>query len=319
MKDYYKILGVEDKASEAEIKKAYRELAKKYHPDINKGNPEFENRFKDISEAYAVLKDSKKRAEYDRMRRFGGGRQYSHGQQQGGFSFDDLSSFFSGGGNKYSNGGFDFGDIFGFGHSRGPKTRQQRGKDIRAEITVPFDVAARGGKQTVTLEQIETCAECRGQGCIVCGQSGQRPRTRRISVNIPPATDEGKMIRLKGLGHPGLGGGPAGDFYLKVYVRPDDQYERKGYDIYSDLTVNAIQAMLGTKARVRTFNGQTVQVNIPQGSQPGKLLKLPQMGLDANGKKGDFYVRLNISIPENLGEKSKRLLKDFASSAGITL
>lgn len=300
-KDYYQILGVSENASDQDIKKAYRELAKKYHPDKHKGDAQAEERFKEISEAYGVLNNPQKRAQYDQMRKYGafGGDFSSSGGYQN-INFDDLGSMFSGGFRGKRSAGFGgfgdlFSDLFGGGRESDFSPRQQKGGDLSAELTVPFDVAISGGKQTI------------------------RVNSKRLSVNIPEGVEDGKRIRLKGQGQPGLGGGPAGDLIVTIHVAPHPNFRRKGADLYSTLSINMVQAALGDKVRVSTYNKGAVDVKIPPGTQPGKTLKLTGLGIQANGKQGDHYVEIHLTIPQSLSPKAKDYLKKFATEAGMTL
>ena len=289
--DFYKILGVSEDASDSDIKRAYRELAKKYHPDKHKGDQNAENRFKEISEAYAVLGDSKKRAQYDQMRRYGGGS----GNFQN-FNFEDLSEMFGGGfrGRRTAGGG-GFGDLFSefFGGRGGFSQRPQKGADISAELTIAFDVAVNGGKQMITV-------------------NGQR-----LSVNIPRGIEDGKKIRLRGQGQSGLASGASGDLIITIHVAPHPTFQRKGGDIYSAVPVNIVQASLGAKVAVQTYDRGTVNLKIPPGTQHGKTLKLAGMGIDLNGRKGDHYVKVELTVPNNLDARSKKALEHFAETAGI--
>lgn len=302
-KDYYKILGVSENASSAEIKKAYRELAKKYHPDAHPNDKKAEERFKEISEAHGVLGDSKKRKQYDQMRKMGvfnGGRDYSN------INFEDLSSMFGNARARgHSKGGFSF-DNFGFGDifsqifsggggtaGRGFSNAPAKGRDISAEITVPFEMALNGGKQIVTLSQ--------------------GGKLKKLSVKIPAGIDDGKKIKLKGQGEPGIYGGPAGDILLTIKTGKHPLFERKGLDIHSTISINMVQAALGSKVRVQTFNKGTVELKIPAGTQNDKLFKLKGLGADVGGKKGDHYVKVKVVIPSHLSAKAKELLKQFAN------
>lgn len=290
-KDYYNILGVSESASDQEIKRAYRELAKKYHPDKHQGDKTAEERFKEISEAYAVLSDSKKRAQYDQMRRFGGGG----GGFQGDFDFQDLSSIFGGGfRGRRSAGGGGFGDIFSDLFGGGFSQQPRKGNDITAELTVPFDVAVKGGKQIVEVNG------------------------RRLSVNIPAGADEGKKIRLRGQGGAGLAGGPNGDLIIELHIAPHPHFTRKGADLYSVVPINIAQAILGGKARVVTYGKGVVDLKIPAGTQPGKQFRLNGMGIEVNGKQGDHIVKVKLIVPQNLSSKAKAAFEEFAKLAKLS-
>ncbi|MBN1466444.1 J domain-containing protein [candidate division KSB1 bacterium] len=288
--DFYKILGVNENASASDIKKAYRELAKKYHPDVHKGDSQAENRFKEISEAYAVLSDAKKRAQYDQMRRFGGNTS-SHFQN---VNFEDLRDLFGGGFKRQRGAGGGFGSIFSdiFG-SAADFSQPQKGRDIDAELTISFDVAISGGKQMITVNG------------------------RRLSVSIPEGFDDGKKIRLRGQGQPGLAGGAAGDLIITIHVAPHPIFSRKGADIYSTVPVNIVQASLGARVPVQTYDRGTVNLKIPAGIQHGKMLKLSGMGINLNGRRGDHYVQVELTVPKNLNAKAKKALEMFAQTAGI--
>jgi molecular chaperone DnaJ len=329
-KDYYKILGVQDKATDKEIKEAYRRLAKKYHPDKTRGNKKDEDRFKDISEAYSVLSNPERRKKYDQMRHMG---TYQGGDASG---FDYESIFGNGhrGSWKRSSSGFDFSSIFGDmfggfgGQHTGTRDHSRRGQDATAELTVPFDVAAKGGKQIITLNQQHPCEHCQGQGvdlssgqiCTACGGRGTIPRSKKISVTIPPGTGEGHKIRLKNLGHPGVGGGPKGDLMVTIHVADHPVFRRKGLDLFVDQDINMVQAALGTRISVRTYDGKTVNVTVPEGTQNGRQLRLSGLGLkNASGQTGHLYVVINITVPKHLSKKSKDSLKAFARSAGLEI
>ncbi len=327
-KDFYKILGVDENASQEQIKSAYRQLAKKYHPDTHKNDKQAEERFKEISEAYAVLKDKEKRKKYDQLRKYGNHQQYN----SQGFDFEDLSSMFGGRGRtKRSTGGFggafDFEDLFSqfFSGRNNATDIRQKGNDLRATVHIPFETAARGGKHTVSLNFKKACPQCGGNGgvmsrstfCSSCGGTGTINESKKVSINIPPASDSGKQIRLRGLGEPGIGGGERGSLIVTIQVLPHPVFERKGLDLYTTVNINVVQAVLGSKINVRTFDGKEVQLVIPQGSQNGKLFKLKKLGLEAKGQKGDFYVRLHVQIPSKLSGSSRKILEDFAREAGL--
>lgn len=287
-KDYYDILGVKKGASEDEIKKAYRSLAKKYHPDRNKGNKDAENKFKEISEAYAVLSDKEKREQYDRLGReaFSGG-----GNPFGGF---DFSQFMGAGarGRRGAPGGaggaggaggrrttIDFTDIFGdlFGGAGGGFEPQGRGTDVEAETTIDFADAVRG-----------TTVELRfGDG-------------RGVKVKVPEGVADGQRLRLRGKGTPGPGGGPAGDLNLLVRVRPHPLFERRGDDIHIELPVTVGEAMRGAEVEVPTIHGP-VRARIPAGTQGGQTFRLTGKGVKTKNGAGDHYYRVQVVLPRNPG------------------
>ena len=306
-KDFYKILGVSEVATSDDIKKAYRELAKKYHPDKHKGDKSAEEKFKDISEANAVLGNPQKRKQYDQMRKlgaFGGG--YGGGNPN--VHFDDLSSMFGGARPRsQSKGGFSFdgfGDIFNqfFGNSaqgQGYSQQRSRGQDVTAEITVPFDVAARGGKQIIAFSK--------------------GGRTQKLSVKIPAGSDDGKNIRLRGQGEPSINGGAAGDVLLTIRVAKHPQFTREGLDIYSVASLNIFQAALGCKVRVQTLDSGIVELKIPAGTQPEKLFKLKGLGVQTGEKKGDHFVRVNLTVPKDLSSSAKKTLKELVNKEKFDL
>jgi DnaJ-class molecular chaperone len=306
-KDYYKILGVAEGATEQEIKNAYRKLAKKYHPDTHANDKSAEERFKEISEAYSVLKDSKKRRQYDQMRKFG-----AYGSGDGGFNFEDLSSIC--GGRRQSSRGFSFDNlsdvfsqVFGTGTAEpGYHHQPVRGRDIQAEITIPFDLAITGGKQIVTVRTTDS------EGYAADGG-------KKLSIKIPPGVEEGKKIRLRGQGESGSSISRSGDLILTIHVEKHPVFERKGRDLYCEINVNVVQAMLGSKVKVDAITGGKVELKIPPGTQNGKLLKLKGLGISLNGATGDQYVRVHIEIPKHLNEKSRASLLKFAREAGIDL
>lgn len=317
-RDYYEVLGVDRSADEAAIKRAYRKLAKKYHPDTNAGNAQAEEKFKEVTEAYDVLGDEKKRKLYDK---------YGHVAFENGFSEEDYERRKSGmGGNPfgYGNGGMHreyhfngnagdmddiFGDIFGemFGggfsgqeHSeyagRGFSSGgySMKGEDAHADITVSFDEAAFGCDKTITLQ----------------GGSGS-PQT--LKVHIPAGIDTGKSIRLKGKGNPGFGGGAAGDLYLNVTVLNKPGYERKGMDVYTTVDVPFTTAALGGEARVHTLYGD-VECKIREGTQSGSKIRLKGKGIVSMKDKsvhGDQYVTVQIQVPKSLNPKARQILKEF--------
>ncbi len=360
--DFYQVLGIPDSASAADIKKAYRKLAKQYHPDANPDNPKAAERFKTISEAHAVLSNAEKRAKYDRMRKLGAFEGFARGGESRGnaraepeetFDFGDL-------------GNFGLGDIFSsiFGRGRGGgREAPSRGESLEAVVEVPFRIAALGGKVPVTLPITEhcptchgsgaapgatlaTCPECHGRGIVSFGQGGfavTRPcpqcrgkgkipsepcptchgageiRTeRRVMITVPPATESGQKVRLKGQGEPAGGpGGQPGDLLVTFQVEPDRFFRRDGLNLVCEVPINMVQAALGTRIRVRTLTGRKVVLRIPHGTQSGRKFRIKGFGLEKNGRKGDQLVQVNVTVPEELGVEQETLLKQFAEAAEI--
>lgn len=278
-RDYYEILGVKKTASEDELKKAYRNLAKKWHPDKHKGDKDAENKFKEISEAYAVLSDSEKRAQYDRL----GAEAFGPGGANP-FAGFDFSQFMGGGGggargrrtSSKRGGTMDFTDIFGdlFGGGGGGfETGPSRGEDLQAETTIDFRDAIHGS----TLEL--------------------RVGGERVKVRIPEGIADGQTMRVRGKGNPGQGGAPAGDLHLVVHVRPHPLFERRGDDIHVDLPLTVGEAIRGADIDVPTVHGP-VRMRIPAATQAGKTLRLTGKGVKKKaGGAGDQYVRIQIVVP----------------------
>ena len=362
-KDYYKVLGVSENASAGEIKKAYRRLAKKYHPDVNSGNKMAEEKFKEVSEANDILSDPKKKQEYDQLRKYGaqgfkgfegfdfGGARKGAGT---GFSFEDLGGFGS------------FSDIFSSIFDLGERSRQknwgsQKGEDLYAEIEIPFDQSISGGKTMVQLRKEDSCNVCGGSGaepgsemtvcpqcdgsgmvsfskgtfavkrpcprcfgrgkiisnpCHNCGGSGQIYAAKKLAINIPKGVADGTQMRLKGQGKPGISGGPPGDLIVKVNISPHSFFKRKGADIYCKVPINLVQAVLGSKIRVRTIDGK-VNMRIPPGTQTGTKFRLREKGVNVNGVRGNQYVEVYVEIPKNLSEKQRKLLEEFAKVSNL--
>ena len=308
-KDYYKILGISENANQDEIKKAYRKLAKEYHPDTKGGDKAAENRFKDISEAYAILKDPKKRKEYDLLRQnpFGGG-------QPGGFNYQDFGG--QGGGFRVNFGdasndlGLDdiLGNFFGFGKKRGGARHDfdgdpfrqsrrrppQKGADFQADITIPFELAVNGGETTV-----------------------QTPTGKRIKLKIHPGMEDGKKVKMTGQGSPGQNGSTSGDLYIIIHVAKHPDFERDGIDLYTNAEINYAQALLGSEIEITTINHKKVKLKIPAGTDSGKTLRLKKLGIQSPQGTGDLYVRVLITSPKNLNNRSKKLFQEWAKSAGL--
>ena len=354
-KDYYRVLGVADSADKEQIKKAYRSLAKQYHPDANPDNKGASERFKEVSEAYSVLSDPEQRKKYDMMRRLGaftGGRT-GGARPGGGQRFEDID--FGGLGGL---GGL--GDIFSSIFGRGKK--EVVVESIEMSVEVPFRTAALGGKVPVTVSvseacptcggngaapgsKISTCEECKGRGTVSFGQGGfavNRPCPRcrgrgttaskackncggvgevdvgkRLMVTVPAGTDSGTKVRLKGQGQRHRTGGRPGDLVVTFEVKPDRFFRREGSDLICTVPINLAGAALGTKIRVRTIDGKRVALRIPGGTQPGRKFRLKGMGIERNGRRGDQFVEIDVTIPEKLSEEQEKLLKNFAEAAGM--
>jgi molecular chaperone DnaJ len=346
-KDYYAALGVAKDASAAEIKKAYRRLARDLHPDKNPGNAEAEKRFKEISEAHSVLSDVERRREYDEARSlFGsaGGRRTPGGGDPGGpqVDFGDL-----------------FGNIFGGGGSRG-RTASRRGADMETEATLDFTKAVTGvtlplrlvtpgpctncggsGSRPGTQPRMcprcfgmgmvnhnqgafsfsEPCRECRGSGAIIdnpcpeCRGLGQSTQTRTINVRIPPGVEDGQRIRVAGKGIPGERGGPPGDLLVTVHVRPHPLFGRKGDNLTLTVPVTFPEAALGTTVSVPTLDGP-VTVKIAPGTASGRTLRVKGRGVHRkSGTAGDLMVTVQVAVPAKLSEEAREALETYAKAA----
>jgi molecular chaperone DnaJ len=367
--DYYKVLGVPESATQDDIKKAYRKLAKQLHPDVNQKNPAAQERFKAVSEAYGVLGSEEKRKQYDEMRRlgaFGGfdpragarGGRAGFGGGRVDFDLNDLAGF----------GGL--GDILSqmFGGARTSRGRREyygpsRGADRVVRVKVPFRTAALGGKirvqTTVEAEcprckgsgaepgtKVETCPQCGGLGtlsfsqgtfavnrpCPRCGGRGEiisdpcercagegLVETRRtLSVEIPPGTEDGGRIRLRGQGDRSADSGPPGDLIIEISVTPDRFFvERRGLDVVCEVSLNLAQALLGTRLRVRTLRGERVELKIPPGTQSGQQFRLKGQGIEKGGKRGDQIVRVRVELPEKLSSEEREMVEKLAEARGM--
>ncbi len=350
-RDYYEILGVGRDASVDEIKKAYRQQAKKYHPDLNPGNQEAEKKFKEANEAYEVLSDNDKKAKYDQFGHAGVDPNFGSGFGYGGAYDFDLGDIF----NTFFGGGFG-----GFNEKADPKA-PQRGANTNATVTISFEDAAKGCKRTVETQRIErceecsgtgaakgtspeTCSECNGKGhvsaqqrtpfgvistsreCPKCGGKGKiikNPcdkckgigmvrKTVKIDVNIPAGIDDGQVISIRSEGNHGINGGPQGDLRVTINVRPHPFFERDGYDVWCDITVTFAQAALGSELFVPTLEGR-VKYDLPAGTQSGTVFRLRERGIPhINGRsKGDQFVKIIVDVPKNLTENQKDLLRQF--------
>ena len=355
-RDYYEVLGVAKGASEDEIKKAYRQMAKKYHPDLNPGDKEAEARFKEVNEAYEVLSDSQKKARYDQYGHAGVDPNFGAGGYQG-YGFDGMdidlgdifSSFFGGGGARRSN-----------------PNAPRRGSDASASVVISFEEAARGCKKQVDVRLVDTCSDCRGSGaakgsapkpCPACNGTGQERRQQRtpfgaiqtqsvcsrcrgkgkiidkpcptcsgtgqvrrpssVGINIPAGIADGQVITIRGKGNAGTNGGPAGDLEIQVAVRPHPVFEREGYDVHCELPLTFAQMALGAEVQVPTLDGN-VPYTVREGTQPGETFRLKGKGFPyINGRgRGDEVVRVTVEVPKNLTSEQKKLLHAFEESLG---
>lgn len=371
-KDFYRILGVAENASADEIKKAYRKLAKQYHPDANPNDESASERFKEVSEAYSVLSDDAKRKQYDEMRRYGAfsGVGSARPGRGGGFSTAP------GGGGAAGSGGFSFDDLGGLGglgdlfssifdvggKKRGKAQGQQRGQNVEYAVEIPFELAARGGKLPITVPITENCAtcggngaapgtslaqctECRGSGQVTFGQGGfavSRPcplclgrgvipttpcptckgqgrlrQNKQIQVTVPAGVDSDSRLRLTGQGEPGAGGGGRGDLLLTFRVQPHRFFTREGLDLHCTVPINVAQATLGSRVRVRTVDGKHVVLRVPAGTQSGTRFRIKGQGVEKAGTRGDQYVQVKITVPEQLDEQEEQLMRQFAEAADL--
>ncbi|HEV8599886.1 MAG TPA: J domain-containing protein [Gemmatimonadales bacterium] len=361
-KDFYQVLGVSEKATPAEIKKAYRKLAKQYHPDANPNNPQASETFKQISEAHGVLSDPEKRQKYDTMRRLGAfdprrqpAAQGAGARGPGGGGFSETFDF-------GDFGSMGLGDIFSSIFGKGGKREEPKGESIETELEIPFRTAALGGKVPVTLSLTETCAtcggtgaapgatlsqcpECKGRGtisfgqggfavnrpcpmcrgrgkipsekCPTCGGVGETRGEKRVMITVPPGTETGLKIRLRGQGGAGRSGAPPGDLLVTFAVQPDRFFRREGVDIVCDVSINLAQAVLGTRLRVRTLDGKKVLLRIPPGTQPGRKFRIKGEGISKGERRGDQLVTVQVTLPEKLSPEQEELFKKFTETAGM--
>ncbi len=354
--DYYEVLGVARGASDEEIKKAYRRLAMKYHPDRNNGDKAAEEKFKQVGEAYSILSDPQKRAAYDRYGKAGidpsaaaGGFGGFGGFGQASEGFGDFSDIFS--------------EIFGGGAAGdrrrgGPKVF--RGADVNYSLEITLEQAVSGAKTDIRVPVWEECETCHGTGCkpgtskkacphcggrgtininrgflqvqqtcpychgtgeIIsdpcpdCQGRGRNRKTKTLEINIPAGINDGQRIRIQGKGEPGPNGGPCGDLYVQIFIKPHEIFQREGDDLHADLPLSYATAALGGEVSVPTM-GTEARITIPEGTQTGKIFRLRGKGvphLHGSGN-GDLYVHVFIETPVNLTAKQKKLLKDFDAS-----
>ncbi|MBV8051837.1 MAG: molecular chaperone DnaJ [Acidobacteriaceae bacterium] len=350
-RDYYEVLGVAREASEQEIKSAYRKLALQYHPDRNPNNPDAEEKFKECSEAYAILADADKRAAYDRY-----GHAAVSGAGAAGYDptvFQDFSEIFGD--------FFGFGDLFGGGGRR--RSRAQRGADLREDISLAFEEAVFGKETQVNVRRHETCEECRGSGaaagkspvscrscggrgqvryqqgfftmartcptcqgagsvitdpCAKCKGEGRVLRQRVVDAKIPAGVEDGTRIRFTGLGEAGPFGGPAGDLYLVLHVKEHPFFEREGTDLHCVIPISFTQAALGTEIEVPTLDGE-YNLKVPEGVQSGTTMRVRGKGVPVlNGHgKGDLFVELRVQTPTKLNKRQREVLQELEASVKV--
>ncbi len=299
--DYYKILGVNRKASNEEIKKAYRKLAMKYHPDHAKGDKNAEEQFKKISEAYAVLSDKEKRQQYDQFGSAGFHQRYSQEDIFKNFNFADiLKEFGFGGSDRFTSTGngfrFSFGGDSPYGFQQHQQQARQKGSDLVYELPLTLQEIAAGTSKTISLQH---------QG-----------RSEKLTVKIPKGMIAGKKIRLAGKGEPSPFGGPAGDLYIKSKIITDPVYRAQGYDLVVKREIKLSEALLGTTIAVPTLSHKELSLKIPPGTKHKTKMRLAGHGLPhMNGKgQGDLYVHIHINMPKQLNEKQKRLVEELADT-----
>ena len=349
-KDYYNTLGIEKGASKEEIKKAYKKMAKKYHPDLNSGDATSEQKFKEVNEAASVLGDDNKRAQYDQFgsegMKFGGA-----GGPGGGF-----------GGFNFSGSGFDFEDIFGsfFGGGAGGRGRRgpRQGTDLRYDLDITLKEIATGVDKKVKMKKKLPCSDCKGHGghgvttCAQCGGKGITMSVKRtpfgnfqsqttctacrgagevvdevcdtchgrrsiigektIKITIPEGVEDGMRLRMQGEGEPGEPGAPAGDLYIFIHEKKHEFFRRDGTNLYIEVPISFSQAVSGDKITVPTITGKA-ELKIPSGTQPGTLLRMKNKGLPHvhHSNIGDQYVKIQVEVPTSINKKQKEALKDF--------
>ena len=343
-RDYYEVLGVTRSCTEVELKTAFRKLAMQHHPDRNPGDKDCEHRFKELNEAYDVLKDGDKRAAYDRF----GHAAFEHGGMGGpGFGADFGSTFAD-----------IFEGIFGMASARGRGSGRERGSDLRYNMEISLDEAFTGKTAQIRIPTSVTCEACSGSGakagtkpkpcstcggagkirhaqgfftlertcptchgrgqviddpCKVCGGGGRVTRERTLSVNIPIGVEDGTRIRLAGEGEAGVRGGPPGDLYIFLEVAPHEFFQRDGADLHCRVPVSMSSAALGGEFEVPAIDGSKVRVKVPAGTQTGRRFRLPGKGMPVLRAKqtGDMYVQVAVETPQNLTKRQRELLTEF--------
>jgi len=320
-KDYYNTLGVKRDASEQDIKRAYRRLARKHHPDVNPGDKSADTRFKEINEAYEVLSDKEKRQKYDR---FGDQWQYADQFARAGGQRSGTWDFSRGGAQSFR---FEEGDLEGlFGNlfqgfqtgTSGRPVRQRRGRDIEHPVEVTLEEAYHGTNRTLSLEAEEVCPTCHGTGriqnalCAACRGSGTTARLKRLEVKIPPGVKTGSRVRIRDKGEPGYAGGKSGDLYLAVSAKSHRVFERKGDDLHVEVTVPLTMAMLGGEVQVPTPKGK-LALKIPPETQNGRAFRLAGQGMPhlGNSSRGDLMAKVKVVLPTKLSSEEKKLFEQL--------
>ncbi len=354
-RDYYEVLGISKGASEDEIKRAYKKMARQYHPDLNPGNQEAEEKFKEVNEAYEVLSDAEKKARYDQYGHAGVDPNFGAGGFDGSFDFGDLGDIF----------GSFFGGGFGGGRRTNPNA-PQRGESIRMALAISFEEAAFGCEKSVTIDRTEPCDTCHGSGCAPgatpevcqdchgtgtvqvrrqtpmgvfatsspcpkcggkgkiihqpckdCRGSGSVRRRKTIQATVPAGIDNGQTISIRGQGNAGKNGGPPGDLLITITVRPHEIFRREGTSVLCEAPITFTQAVLGAELEIPTIDGK-VKYTLPEGTQSGTTFRLKGKGIPAiNGRgRGDQYVTVYIETPRNLNREQKEALKKFAEAVG---
>lgn len=367
-RDYYEVLGVDRNATEDDIKKAYRKMARKYHPDLHKDDPTAADKFKEVNEAYQTLSDADKRAQYDQI-----GHDAYEQAQKGGAGAGGFGGFGQGGfggfGGFGGQGGFDMGDIFDMftgGAGRRQRNGPERGDDLRYDMEITLREAASGVKKTFSVKKEETCSKCHGSGaepgtevetcphchgtgqerivrnspfgqmvnvttcrycggtgkiikqkCSTCHGTGLQMVEKKLEINIPAGADTGVRMRIAGEGNPGKRGGPAGDLYVYIYVKPDPNFERDGDDLYCKADISFPTAALGNTIKVLTLDNE-VELKIPAGTQGGTRFRIKGAGMPKlrGSGKGDLYVVVNVVVPRNLKGEQKEALLKYADISG---
>lgn len=358
--DYYDLLGVSKGASDAEIKKAYRMMAMKYHPDRNPGNKEAEIKFREVTEAYEVLKDGQKRAAYDRYGHAAFAQGAGAGAGFGGFNFDFGGA--GGFGNIFED---IFGEFMGAAGRRSPRYEGERGEDIRYDLEISLEEAYSGLKKEIEIRSSEKCEECDGTGaekgtkaetcemcrgtgrirrqsgffieermcpscrgtgkviknpCKKCGGSGKVSKKKTLEVNIPAGIDDENRMRLTGQGEAGSHGGPNGDLYIFVHVKPHKIFKREGVNLFCTVPLTMTTAALGGEIEIPCLDGTTEKITIEPGTQTGQEIRLRKKGMNGlqSRNAGDLFVRFKVETPTKLTAKQKELLRQFAEEGRNT-